>query len=157
MFTQTQIKSTSNDTAKTICPEITTIDFICWFVFCCPTHCLFSLTPHVLEPFSADVWVMMFVMLLIVSAVAVFVFEYFSPVGYNRCLADGRGERIAKHRRKKKYTHAQTKSSHIPCTHVISCQNDDLLNPFTLRILPENITPHGLEWFSTSALAKLFH
>ncbi|KAJ1062525.1 hypothetical protein K5549_018530, partial [Capra hircus] len=45
-----------------------------------------------LEPFSADVWVMMFVMLLIVSAVAVFVFEYFSPVGYNRCLADGRAE-----------------------------------------------------------------
>ncbi|XP_016089175.1 glutamate receptor ionotropic, NMDA 2B-like isoform X2 [Sinocyclocheilus grahami] len=43
-----------------------------------------------LEPFSADVWVMMFVMLLIVSAVAVFVFEYVSPVGYNRCLADGR-------------------------------------------------------------------
>ncbi|KAL8221791.1 UNVERIFIED_CONTAM: Glutamate receptor ionotropic, NMDA 2B [Gekko kuhli] len=42
------------------------------------------------EPFSADVWVMMFVMLLIISAVAVFVFEYFSPVGYNRCLADGR-------------------------------------------------------------------
>ncbi|KAM7010152.1 glutamate receptor, ionotropic, N-methyl D-aspartate 2B, b isoform 2-T5 [Tautogolabrus adspersus] len=43
-----------------------------------------------LEPFSADVWVMMFVMLLIVSAVAVFAFEYISPVGYNRCLADGR-------------------------------------------------------------------
>ncbi|XP_076866416.1 glutamate receptor, ionotropic, N-methyl D-aspartate 2B, a [Brachyhypopomus gauderio] len=43
-----------------------------------------------LEPFSADVWVMMFVMLLLVSAIAVFVFEYFSPVGYNRCLADGR-------------------------------------------------------------------
>ncbi|XP_074486401.1 glutamate receptor, ionotropic, N-methyl D-aspartate 2B, b isoform X3 [Sebastes fasciatus] len=43
-----------------------------------------------LEPFSADVWVMMFVMLLLVSAVAVFAFEYFSPVGFNRCLADGR-------------------------------------------------------------------
>ncbi|XP_067309777.1 glutamate receptor ionotropic, NMDA 2B [Pseudorasbora parva] len=43
-----------------------------------------------LEPFSADVWIMMFVMLLLVSAIAVFVFEYFSPVGYNRCLADGR-------------------------------------------------------------------
>ncbi|XP_062873346.1 glutamate receptor ionotropic, NMDA 2B-like [Trichomycterus rosablanca] len=43
-----------------------------------------------LEPFSADVWVMMFVMLLLVCAIAVFVFEYFSPVGYNRCLADGR-------------------------------------------------------------------
>uniref|UniRef100_H3CZU1 Glutamate receptor n=1 Tax=Tetraodon nigroviridis TaxID=99883 RepID=H3CZU1_TETNG len=42
------------------------------------------------EPFSADVWVMMFVMLLLVSAIAVFIFEYFSPVGYNRCLADGR-------------------------------------------------------------------
>lgn len=35
---------------------------------------------------------MMFVMLLLVSAFAVFIFEYFSPVGYNRCLADGRGE-----------------------------------------------------------------
>ncbi|XP_061080109.1 glutamate receptor ionotropic, NMDA 2B-like [Conger conger] len=43
-----------------------------------------------LEPFSADVWVMMFVMLLLVSAMAVFIFEYLSPVGYNRCLADGR-------------------------------------------------------------------
>ncbi|XP_031749422.1 glutamate receptor ionotropic, NMDA 2A [Xenopus tropicalis] len=43
-----------------------------------------------LEPFSASVWVMMFVMLLLVSAVAVFVFEYFSPVGYNRNLADGK-------------------------------------------------------------------
>lgn len=31
-------------------------------------------------------------MLLLVSAIAVFIFEYFSPVGYNRCLADGKGE-----------------------------------------------------------------
>lgn len=44
------------------------------------------------EPFSASVWVMMFVMLLIVSAMAVFIFEYFSPVGYNRNLAQGRGK-----------------------------------------------------------------
>ncbi|XP_016111533.1 glutamate receptor ionotropic, NMDA 2B-like [Sinocyclocheilus grahami] len=43
-----------------------------------------------LEPFSADVWIMMFVMLLLVCAIAVFVFEYFSPVGYNRRLIDGR-------------------------------------------------------------------
>ncbi|XP_074866599.1 glutamate receptor ionotropic, NMDA 2A [Carettochelys insculpta] len=43
-----------------------------------------------LEPFSASVWVMMFVMLLIVSAMAVFIFEYFSPVGYNRNLAKGK-------------------------------------------------------------------
>ncbi|XP_044160460.1 glutamate receptor ionotropic, NMDA 2A [Bufo gargarizans] len=43
-----------------------------------------------LEPFSASVWVMMFVMLLIVSAMAVFIFEYFSPVGYNRNLAQGK-------------------------------------------------------------------
>lgn len=57
------------------------------------------------EPFSADVWVMMFVMLLIVSAVAVFVFEYFSPVGYNRCLADGRGERTHTHPHSKTQKH----------------------------------------------------
>lgn len=43
------------------------------------------------EPFSASVWVMMFVMLLVVSAIAVFIFEYFSPVGYNRNLAQGKG------------------------------------------------------------------
>lgn len=61
------------------------------FVLCFnPGHWFFFLPSP--EPFSADVWVMMFVMLLIVSAVAVFVFEYFSPVGYNRCLADGRGK-----------------------------------------------------------------
>lgn len=56
------------------------------------------------EPFSADVWVMMFVMLLLVSAFAVFIFEYFSPVGYNRCLADGKGESNSApaHVRKKK-------------------------------------------------------
>lgn len=35
---------------------------------------------------------MMFVMLLIVSAMAVFIFEYFSPVGYNRNLAQGKGK-----------------------------------------------------------------
>lgn len=56
------------------------------------------------EPFSADVWVMMFVMLLMVSAVAVFAFEYVSPVGYNRCLADGRGERSAQTRTHKHRT-----------------------------------------------------
>lgn len=48
------------------------------------------------EPFSASVWVMMFVMLLIVSAIAVFVFEYFSPVGYNRNLAKGKGRTPSK-------------------------------------------------------------
>ncbi|XP_048871478.1 glutamate receptor ionotropic, NMDA 2C [Brienomyrus brachyistius] len=39
-----------------------------------------------LEPYSPAVWVMMFVMCLTVVAVTVFVFEYFSPVGYNRSL-----------------------------------------------------------------------
>ncbi|KAJ8284047.1 hypothetical protein COCON_G00028970 [Conger conger] len=43
-----------------------------------------------LEPFSASVWVMMFVMLLIVTAIAVFLFEYVSPLGFNRNLAQGR-------------------------------------------------------------------
>ncbi|CAL8311074.1 unnamed protein product [Arctogadus glacialis] len=43
-----------------------------------------------LEPFSASVWVMMFVMLLLVTAMAVFMFEYISPLGFNRNLAQGR-------------------------------------------------------------------
>ncbi|XP_064171391.1 glutamate receptor ionotropic, NMDA 2A-like [Anguilla rostrata] len=43
-----------------------------------------------LEPFSASVWVMMFVMLLLVTAMAVFIFEYISPLGFNRNLAQGR-------------------------------------------------------------------
>lgn len=78
--------------------------------FLYPNHCLLPSAPpllpiclhllsyplsHSTEPFSADVWVMMFVMLLLVSAMAVFIFEYFSPVGYNRCLADGKGEKPA--------------------------------------------------------------
>ncbi|KAM8794780.1 glutamate receptor ionotropic, NMDA 2D-like [Eudromia elegans] len=43
-----------------------------------------------LEPYSPAVWVMMFVMCLTVVAVTVFVFEFFSPGGYNRSLAAGR-------------------------------------------------------------------
>ncbi|XP_043941095.1 glutamate receptor ionotropic, NMDA 2C [Protopterus annectens] len=43
-----------------------------------------------LEPYSPAVWVMMFVMCLTVVAVTVFIFEYFSPVGYNRTLANGK-------------------------------------------------------------------
>ncbi|KAI4832822.1 hypothetical protein KUCAC02_015766 [Chaenocephalus aceratus] len=43
-----------------------------------------------LEPFSASVWVMMFVMLLLVTAIAVFLFEFVSPLGFNRNLAQGK-------------------------------------------------------------------
>ncbi|XP_062448092.1 LOW QUALITY PROTEIN: glutamate receptor ionotropic, NMDA 2C, partial [Rhea pennata] len=43
-----------------------------------------------LEPYSPAVWVMMFVMCLTVVAVTVFVFEYFSPVGYNQNLSSGK-------------------------------------------------------------------
>uniref|UniRef100_A0A8C4TM47 Glutamate receptor n=1 Tax=Erpetoichthys calabaricus TaxID=27687 RepID=A0A8C4TM47_ERPCA len=43
-----------------------------------------------LEPYSPAVWVMMFVMCLTVVAVTVFIFEFFSPVGYNRSLASGK-------------------------------------------------------------------
>uniref|UniRef100_A0A663DUA0 Glutamate receptor n=1 Tax=Aquila chrysaetos chrysaetos TaxID=223781 RepID=A0A663DUA0_AQUCH len=43
-----------------------------------------------LEPYSPAVWVMMFVMCLTVVAVTVFVFEYFSPVGYNQNLTSGK-------------------------------------------------------------------
>ncbi|KAF3834171.1 hypothetical protein F7725_025375 [Dissostichus mawsoni] len=38
------------------------------------------------KPYSPAVWVMMFVMCLSVVAVTVFIFEFFSPVGYNRSL-----------------------------------------------------------------------
>uniref|UniRef100_A0A672LQR0 Glutamate receptor n=1 Tax=Sinocyclocheilus grahami TaxID=75366 RepID=A0A672LQR0_SINGR len=43
-----------------------------------------------LEPYSPAVWVMMFVMCLTVVAVTVFIFEFFSPVGYNRSLQSGK-------------------------------------------------------------------
>ncbi|KAM6967696.1 uncharacterized protein grin2db [Aplochiton taeniatus] len=43
-----------------------------------------------LEPYSPAVWVMMFVMCLTVVAVTVFIFEFFSPVGYNRSLESGK-------------------------------------------------------------------
>ncbi|KAJ8251731.1 hypothetical protein GJAV_G00224520 [Gymnothorax javanicus] len=43
-----------------------------------------------LEPYSPAVWVMMFVMCLTVVAITVFVFEYFSPVGYNRSLVNAK-------------------------------------------------------------------
>ncbi|XP_061080362.1 LOW QUALITY PROTEIN: glutamate receptor ionotropic, NMDA 2C-like [Conger conger] len=43
-----------------------------------------------LEPYSPAVWVMMFVMCLTVVAITVFVFEYCSPVGYNRSLINAK-------------------------------------------------------------------
>ncbi|XP_078506939.1 glutamate receptor ionotropic, NMDA 2C [Lissotriton helveticus] len=43
-----------------------------------------------LEPYSPAVWVMMFVMCLTVVAITVFMFEYFSPVGYNQNLTNGK-------------------------------------------------------------------
>ncbi len=46
--------------------------------------------PTILEPYSPAVWVMMFVMCLSVVAVTVFIFEFFSPVGYNRSLQSGK-------------------------------------------------------------------
>lgn len=57
----------------------------------CLLSSLLSFSPS--EPFSASVWVMMFVMLLLVTAMAVFMFEYISPLGFNRNLAQGRGKR----------------------------------------------------------------
>uniref|UniRef100_H3AUN9 Glutamate receptor n=2 Tax=Latimeria chalumnae TaxID=7897 RepID=H3AUN9_LATCH len=43
-----------------------------------------------LEPYSPAVWVMMFVMCLTVVAITVFIFEFFSPVGYNKTLTNGK-------------------------------------------------------------------
>eukprot|EP00069_Balaena_mysticetus_P001520 bmy_15317T0 len=44
------------------------------------------------EPYSPAVWVMMFVMCLTVVAITVFMFEYFSPVSYNRSLTSGKSQ-----------------------------------------------------------------
>lgn len=54
--------------------------------------CSFLLFLLLSEPYSPAVWVMMFVMCLTVVAVTVFVFEYFSPVGYNRSLVSAKCE-----------------------------------------------------------------
>ncbi|KAM3909954.1 LOW QUALITY PROTEIN: glutamate receptor ionotropic, NMDA 2C [Leptodactylus fuscus] len=43
-----------------------------------------------LEPYSPAVWMMMFVMCLSVVAVTVFIFEYFSPMGYDQDLNNGK-------------------------------------------------------------------
>ncbi|XP_072339341.1 glutamate receptor ionotropic, NMDA 2C-like [Scyliorhinus torazame] len=43
-----------------------------------------------LEPYSPAVWMMMFVMCLTVVALTVCIFEYYSPVGYNRNLMNGK-------------------------------------------------------------------
>uniref|UniRef100_A0A3P8SK04 Glutamate receptor n=1 Tax=Amphiprion percula TaxID=161767 RepID=A0A3P8SK04_AMPPE len=45
-----------------------------------------TVSPSAFLPYSPAVWVMMFVMCLTVVAVTVFIFEFFSPVGYNRSL-----------------------------------------------------------------------
>ncbi|MEE6525629.1 hypothetical protein FKM82_025753 [Ascaphus truei] len=47
-----------------------------------------SLSPA--EPYSPAVWMMMFVMCLSVVAVTVFIFEYLSPMGYDRDLSNGK-------------------------------------------------------------------
>ncbi|XP_078062359.1 glutamate receptor ionotropic, NMDA 2D-like, partial [Mustelus asterias] len=41
-------------------------------------------------PYSPAVWLMMFVMCLTVVGVTVFIFEFFSPIGYNRTLSNGK-------------------------------------------------------------------
>ncbi|XP_067882753.1 glutamate receptor ionotropic, NMDA 2D-like, partial [Heterodontus francisci] len=43
-----------------------------------------------LEPYSPAVWLMMFVMCLTVVGITVFIFEFFSPIGYNRTLSSGK-------------------------------------------------------------------
>lgn len=61
--------------------------------FCSLVIRRFFFSFFVTEPYSPAVWVMMFVMCLTVVAVTVFVFEYFSPVGYNRSLVSAKGKR----------------------------------------------------------------
>lgn len=56
-----------------------------YLIFACVFVC-------VAEPYSPAVWVMMFVMCLSVVAVTVFIFEFFSPVGYNRSLQSAKSK-----------------------------------------------------------------
>lgn len=56
-------------------------------------RCFACLSGCLAEPYSPAVWVMMFVMCLSVVAVTVFIFEFFSPVGYNRSLQSAKSER----------------------------------------------------------------
>lgn len=70
------------------------------FALSVPNICLSQdhtspLPPLPPEPYSPAVWVMMFVMCLTVVAVTVFIFEYLSPVGYNRSLATGKRESLS--------------------------------------------------------------
>lgn len=63
--------------------------FVCLSLFLSISFVYFSLLS---EPYSPAVWVMMFVMCLTVVAVTVFIFEFFSPVGYNRSLQNGKSK-----------------------------------------------------------------
>ncbi|MEQ2218289.1 hypothetical protein XENOCAPTIV_000947 [Xenoophorus captivus] len=67
--------------------EVWRMNVLSWTQF----HTEYLLLFLLAEPFSASVWVMMFVMLLIVTAIAVFLFEFVSPLGFNRNLAQGKG------------------------------------------------------------------
>lgn len=85
-----------------------------------PTDMHLSLISFPIEPFSASVWVMMFVMLLIVSAIAVFVFEYFSPVGYNRNLAKGKGKKVFTYLMQSEcYFRARRVAQDVRCIHAV--------------------------------------
>ena len=82
---------------------------LCLVTLCPVTYCSVTLCPVTVyfvlsvpnvssalsgppEPYSPAVWVMMFVMCLTVVAITVFVFEYCSPVGYNRSLISAKGQ-----------------------------------------------------------------
>lgn len=61
-----------------------------WCIFTILLFLYLRISSSFPEPYSPAVWVMMFVMCLTVVAVTVFIFEYFSPVGYNRSLSTGK-------------------------------------------------------------------
>lgn len=65
---------------------------------------------------------MMFVMLLIVTAIAVFLFEFVSPLGFNRNLAQGKGMLTRTH--DEEY-HTQSKKHN--CKLLLEQKNDLLL------------------------------
>lgn len=80
-------------------------------------HVLFV---RIAEPYSPAVWVMMFVMCLSVVAVTVFIFEFFSPVGYNRSLQSAKSKKTESLRRANQPTSTAQFITLLPTCHFVN-------------------------------------
>lgn len=100
------MKRSSVDDRRKLCGTVSNAMCVCLCV------CVFA------EPYSPAVWVMMFVMCLSVVAVTVFIFEFFSPVGYNRSLQSAKSKR--RHANQPAAAAAARFSALSPTWHVVS-------------------------------------